>query len=212
MGCEQRTQRGKRFGKHFSVFSAFFAVDHLAGFSRYPEYTGPRDDLDMAMNPLEPPDKHYVEAAKGWCELDAFLEANEELEKISQALRAHPQVLEVRWQINANLQEWDAALEIATALTTMHPDWPSGWIYLASSLTELNRHPEAYETLSTAAERFPSDEIILYDLACVCCALKRPDEAMTWMNKAIQVGGDEIKQRALDDRDLQPLLQRIVQP
>jgi hypothetical protein len=30
----------------------------------------------------------------------------------------------------------------------MVPDWPSGWIYVASSLAALNRPHEAYETLS----------------------------------------------------------------
>ena len=36
---------------------------------------------------------------------------------------------------------------------------------------ELNRQQEAYETLSAAAALFPGDEIIIYDFACVCCAL-----------------------------------------
>ena len=164
------------------------------------------------MNPLEPPDKHYVEAAQGWCELHAFLEAKAELEKVSSSLRAHPSVLEVRWQIYANLENWDGALEIATALVKVRPDWPNGWIYRASSLTELNRHQEAHEVLSEAAARFPSDEIILYDLACVCCALKRFDEARGWLAKAIKAGGNAIKLRALDDPDLEPLRKGTGQP
>ena len=129
------------------------------------------------MKPLEPPDSFHLQAAQGWCELHSFLEANEELEKIAPGLRAHPSVLEVRWQICANLEKWGAALDIASAIVKMAPDWASGWIYRASSLTELNRHEEAYETLSTAAARFPSAEIILYDLACACCSLKQFDEA-----------------------------------
>jgi tetratricopeptide (TPR) repeat protein len=114
-------------------------------------------------------------------------------------------VLEVRWQICANLEKWGAALDIASAIVTMAPDWASGWIYRASSLTELNRQEEAYETLSTAAARFPSAEIILYDLACACCSLKQFDEARGWLRKAIEEGGNEIKLRALDDPDLEPL-------
>ena len=34
------------------------------------------------MKPLEPPDSFHLQAAQGWCELHAFLEANDELEKI----------------------------------------------------------------------------------------------------------------------------------
>jgi predicted Zn-dependent protease len=92
-------------------------------------------------------------------------------------------VLEVRWQIYANLEKWAGALEIASAILKLVPGWPSGWIYRASSLAELNREQEAYETLSTATARFPGDEIIPYDLARVCCALKRFDEARTWLGR-----------------------------
>jgi hypothetical protein len=72
-------------------------------------------------------------------------------------------------------------------------------------MVELDRHQEAYETLSAAAALFPGDEIIPYDLACICCALKRVDVARLWLSKAIEVGGDAIKLKALDDTDLEPL-------
>jgi predicted Zn-dependent protease len=129
------------------------------------------------MKPLEPPDSLHLQAAHGWCELHSFQEANDELEKIAPTLRAHPSVLEVRWQICANLEKWDGALDTASAIVTARPDWANGWIYKASSMTELNRHQEAYETLRASAARFPGDEIIPYDLACVCCALKRVTHA-----------------------------------
>jgi tetratricopeptide (TPR) repeat protein len=161
------------------------------------------------MPPLQPPDSLHLQAAKGWCELHAFSEANEELEKISPALRTHPSVLEVRWQLYANLEKHESALEIASGIVTVRPDWANGWIYKASSLTELKRHLEAHETLSAAAARFPGDEIIPYDLACVCCALKCVDEARRWVSKAIEVGGEEIRRRALDDLDLEPLWKDI---
>ena len=87
----------------------------------------------------------------------------------------------------------------------MVPDQPEGWIYRASSLRELNRHQEAHETLSAAAALFPADEIILYDLACVCCALNKLEEARTWLGIAIMAGGEETSRRALGDPDLKPL-------
>ena len=164
------------------------------------------------MKPLPAPDSHHLQAAQGWCELHAFAEADAELDRIATSLGTHPKVLEVRWQIYANLEKWAGALDIANVIVKMEPDWPSGWIYRASSLTELNRHQEAYETLSEAATRFPSDEIILYDLACVCCALKRFDEARGWLAKAIKAGGNAIKLRALDDPDLEPLRKGTGQP
>jgi tetratricopeptide (TPR) repeat protein len=162
------------------------------------------------MKALQPPDSLYLQAAQGWCELHVFAEAEAELDKIAASLRAHPKVLEVRWQVYANLENWAGALEIASAIVKTVPEWPSGWIYRASSLTELNRQQEAYETLSAAAALFPGDEIILYDLACVCCALKRVDEARSWLGKAIEAGGNAVKLKALDDPDLGALWKETV--
>ena len=161
------------------------------------------------MKPLAPPDSIHLQAAQGWCELHAFAEANAELDKIAASLLDHPKVLEVRWQVCANLEKWAGALDIANAIVKMVPEWSSGWIYRASSLMELNRQQEAYETLSAAAALFPRDEIIAYDLACICCALKRVDEARSWLAKAREAGGNAIKVRALDDPDLEPLWKDI---
>src|SRR5439155_22738865 len=104
----------------------------------------------------------------------------EELEQDTANLRAHPDVLEVRWQIYANLNKWEGALEIAGAIATLAPNKPEGWIYKASTLRELTRDAEALEVLLDAAKQFPGDEIVLYDLSCVCCSMKRFDEARSW--------------------------------
>jgi hypothetical protein len=87
------------------------------------------------MKELELHDQRHLDAAQGWCELHAFLEADAELDNITASLRSHPKVLEVRWQIYANLEKWAGALDIASAIVKLVPDWPSGWIYRASSLS-----------------------------------------------------------------------------
>jgi hypothetical protein len=48
------------------------------------------------MESLKPPDSHYLAAAQGWLELGNHFEANEELERITPAMRVHPDVLEIR--------------------------------------------------------------------------------------------------------------------
>ena len=65
--------------------------------------------------------------------------------------------------------------------------------------------PELSVLQSSQSARSPSDEIIPYDLACVCCALKRFDEAREWLAKGIEVGGNGIKLKALDDPDIEPI-------
>ena len=83
------------------------------------------------------------------------------------------------WQVYANLEKWEGALDLANAVKMLVPDEPKGWLYSSSSLIELGRREDALGVLLDAVERFPSDEMVLYDLACVCCLLGRPAEART---------------------------------
>ncbi len=86
--------------------------------------------------PLQPPDTLHLQAAQGWIELGNHLEANEELEKITAQLRAHPEVLKVRWEIYAAAKKWEAALDIAAAIIKLDPDDPLGWVHRSCSLHE----------------------------------------------------------------------------
>lgn len=88
---------------------------------------------------LQSPDTFHLLAAHGWLELGNHLEANQELEKIAPQMRAHPQVLEVRWQIYAAARKWEPALDIASALITLVPDSPIGWVHRSFCLHELKR-------------------------------------------------------------------------
>ena len=74
------------------------------------------------MDPLPSPDSHHLMAASGWIDLGNYLEANEELEKISPELRAHPLVLAFRYEIYAKAQKWDGAVEIAETLVKLLPE------------------------------------------------------------------------------------------
>ena len=157
------------------------------------------------MNPLSLPYRRHVEAAKGWCELHAFDEANAELEQVTSECRAHPDVLEVRWLACANLEKWEAALDLANAIARSVPNEPKG-TYLASSLRELGRKNEAFTSPAPSGGPVPlRRDVVLYDLACVCCLLGQVEDARAWLGKAIDVGGDELKKRALDDPDLEPV-------
>ena len=91
------------------------------------------------MQPLPFEDQRYLEAAQGWFELGLHLEANEELENITPENRAHPAVLEVRWQIYATAKKWEGALDIASALAQLVPESTLGWIYRSHILHELKR-------------------------------------------------------------------------
>jgi tetratricopeptide (TPR) repeat protein len=83
------------------------------------------------MKHLEPPDSHYLSAAEGWLGLGDWKEAVEELKKIPQERRRHPEALEVLREILAQAGKWKMAAEVAGHLVNLKPEAPDAWIALA---------------------------------------------------------------------------------
>jgi len=162
------------------------------------------------MKPLDLHDQRHLEAAEGWIELGNPLEANGELENITAENRAHPAVLEIRWQIYAKAKKWDAALDIASALIQLAPEHPLGWVHRSYSLHELKRSEEARDNLLRVVDKFPQDPIMRYNLACYECQLGQLEQAKSWLQKAFELGDPmKIKLMALEDPDLELLWREI---
>jgi tetratricopeptide (TPR) repeat protein len=159
------------------------------------------------MNPLEAPDSHHLRAAIGWLELGSHLEADAELERIAPRLRIHPDVLEVRWQVYAKAERWEACVDLGAALVKLVPEQASGYIHRSFALHELKRTQEAFDLLHPVAEKFPEEAVIPYNLACYECQLGRLDQAEEWLRKCYEQADDEAewKLRVMDDPDLKPL-------
>jgi tetratricopeptide (TPR) repeat protein len=155
-------------------------------------------------------DRRHLDAAEGWIGLGNRMEADIELDKIELELRAHPEILEVRWQIYAKAKKWDAALDIAAALVQLVPEAPLGWLHRSYCLHELKRTEEARDNFLRVVDKFPDDPIMRYNLACYECQLGRLEQAKNWLDKAFELGDPKkIKLMALDDPDLEPLWREI---
>lgn len=157
-------------------------------------------------------DLHHLKFAEGWLGLGNHLEANEELENISPQLRAHPDVLEIRWHIYAKENRWEACADIARAITKLAPSRPAGWIHLAYSLRRAKDGglQSAWEALLPVAEKFPKEVIIPFNLACYACQLNRIDGARDWIKRAFEISEktncfDQVRLMALQEKDLEPL-------
>ncbi len=168
------------------------------------------------MKPLEPPDRYHLLAASGWLDLGDTREATEELERIAPRLRAHPDVLELRWQIYAEARNWDACVDIATAIVEQAPDRASGWLHRGYALRRATRGTlqAAWDALLPAAEKFPDVHLIPFNLACYACQMRRLPEARDWLKRAFDIAGKagarkRVRRRALDDPDLEPLWKEI---
>ena len=157
------------------------------------------------MRPLEHPDNLHLQAAQGWLELGSYIEANEELEKITPHLRAHPDVLEMRWHIYAKEENWSACVGIAEAIILIDPNRLDAWIHRSFALHELKRTQEAFDQLLPGEDRFPKVWTIPYNLACYCAQLGRLEEGKAWFKQAMAIDEHTVKELAIDDSDLKPL-------
>ncbi len=164
--------------------------------------------MHPTMHKLEPPDTHHFSAATGWLELGLPAEARAELARITPALQDQPDVLELRWMVAAEEKQWEEGLRIAQALIRWAPKRSSGWLHQAYAL---RRVPEgglekAWEALLPAADKFPKEPIILYNLSCYACQMQKLDTARLWLKRATTIGGvKKIKHMAMQDPDLEPL-------
>jgi len=166
------------------------------------------------MQPLSPPDTHFLSAAAGWYELGNITEAKAELERISPALREHPDVLELRWLVHAQEKNWEQGLAVAEKLVEIAPERSSGWLHRAYALRRVQRGglQTAWDALLPAFEKFPKEPTIPYNLSCYACRMGRLDEARGWLQRAVKIAGKEkIKFMALNDDDLEPLWEEIKQ-
>ncbi len=164
------------------------------------------------MEPLEPPDTHYLSAAIGWLGLGSASEAKTELAHIAPARQRHPDVLEVRWSICAHEQNWVDALQIARELLHAAPERPSGWLHQAYALRRVPQGglKTAWEALLPAFDKFPKEPLIAFNLACYACQLGDLAAARTWLERACVLGGaDQVKALALSDPDLQTLWDEV---
>jgi len=108
---------------------------------------GSRKDTGRSMKPLEPPDSLHLQAAQGWCRASLVLGRQRGTRKDYTPAPRSPSVMEVRWQIYANLEK----MGIGSGHRQCHRKngarhGRAGWIYRPRSLTEVNRQEEAYET------------------------------------------------------------------
>lgn len=164
------------------------------------------------MQPLEPPESHFLSAAAGWLGLGNTQEAEAELAHLGPAWQNHPEVLEVRWALRAEQKRWEEALQVARSLIHAAPERASGWIDQAYAL---RRAPKgglkaAWEALRPAVEKFPKEPTIAYNLSCYACQMRQMGESKAWLKRAMKLGDKEfIRQQALADADLEPLWQEI---
>ena len=166
------------------------------------------------MKELERVDRLHLNAAEEWLKLGNVASASNALEKITPENRAHPSVLLLVYQIHARAGKWNMAAAAAEGLTRVMPDNPSAWIWLAISTRRKTGGgiQQAKDVLIEAKNKFPEEPQISYNLACYECQLGHVLAAKLRLKEAFDLAdGIELRQKALNDPDLEPLRKEIEQ-
>jgi Flp pilus assembly protein TadD len=164
------------------------------------------------VQPIEPPDLFHLEAVSGWLGLNCAADARLELAKISAVNRNHPGTLETHWLICAHEKNWAEALTVAEQELQSAATDASGWLHRAYALRRVNGGGllAAWNALLPAAEKFPDEPVIAYNLACYACQMQKLDTAREWLQSAMTIGKKEaIRKMALADEDLKAMWSEI---
>lgn len=144
----------------------------------------------------------------GWCELGLPHEGLKELEELGCSIRDFPQLIPICYRCHADMSEWAAAFEVASHWVAVQPEEPVTWLCRAYAA---RRRPggglaESLSLLTPAAELFPDDWKIPFNLACYQAQLGDLPSARSWLERASSAGNAaQVRILALKDPDLAPL-------
>ena len=134
------------------------------------------------------------------------------LTKLARAMEEHEAAVWARWLLCAHEKNWHDALVVADQELATVPEAAAGWLHRAYALRRVKGGglAQAWDALLPAAEKFPAEAVVAYNLSCYACQLNELDASRVWLQRAITTGGKNvIKKMALDDDDLKPLWTEI---
>ncbi len=162
---------------------------------------------------IAPPDSHHYRAAEGWLELGLPEEALTEWNHLTAAARRIPLALDLRWRISAELRDWENGVELGEQLIALAPESAGGWLRLSFALrrSAAGGLQRAWDALRPAADQFPEEETIAFNLACYATQLGRLDEGWEWFLRALVITSNSaaLRRLGLNDPDMEPLWARI---
>jgi predicted Zn-dependent protease len=156
-------------------------------------------------------DLRHMKAAEGYIELGMYRDADHELELIDPLCRASSQVLTLQLCVYAGERKWDLMETVARKMARHFPDEVQWRIWWASAACRVQSVESAQRILMEALETHPNDPNIHYNLSCYESRLQHFRKAQRHLARAIQLDA-RFQLIALNDKDLQPLWNKLSQP
>ena len=158
--------------------------------------------------PLEQHDAQHLLSAIGYLELEMFVGADQELDRIDPEVRHLPEVLDVRLQIYLGAKKWELMLVVAKRLAEYDPanvDWTVNYAYAARRAESLDA---AKAILLEAVARNSAPAIYHFNLACYHCQNGDLKAARARLAQAFK-REKRYREVAIEDPDLEPLWESL---
>jgi predicted Zn-dependent protease len=147
----------------------------------------------------------WLERARGYIDLGMFSEAWQEIQNLPPHLSGTPDAQEMRIIVMLDRGLCAEALSLSENLCDLFPENHAGFIQGAYCLHAMGDTEAAIEHLQSGPGTLREEPVYFYNLACYELALGRDEPALTWLQRALSMGGASLRQRALDDPDLRTL-------
>ncbi len=146
----------------------------------------------------------------GYRELGMHTYALKELANLTDEQTQSQTALQMRLAILMDANRWKKALTIARKLHAISPESADTHVNLAFVIRRAHSLKDAQSILINAAEKFPTEAIIPYNLGCYACQNADLDEAKTYLTQAFQLDTKYIEM-AKKDEDLGELKSWVAQ-
>lgn len=161
--------------------------------------------MSDAVPPALPDDVVWrLQKAEGYLDLKLVDRALHELTHVPLEHQSSTPYRTLRARLAFAQHDWTLAAELSRALRDENPSDAGLWINLAFAVRRCVGIDAAKEVLLEAVNRFPSEALIPFNLACYECRLGRNDLARVWLEKAFAIE-PAYRETAQDDDDLRPL-------
>ena len=136
---------------------------------------------------IEPADKRYLEAAKGYYDLGMYSEADASLSKISEIGQSTSAVLRVRADIYDLVEDWESLQPVVRHLAKLEPE-DVRWLILDASVTRrLGSSKAAKDILLQALPSYPNDPALQYELSRYEAQAGNIDQAKKYLKRAVSI-------------------------
>lgn len=152
--------------------------------------------------------KKALSFSNGYRELEMYDEALKELDAFGSEVAKDLDCQQMRLAILMQAKRWKEALPCAKRLAENDPSDPGNLVNLAYITRRAEDIAEARAILERAADRFPEEAIIHYNLGCYAASCTELETAKQYLLRAFQLDPNYLEMSA-SDSDLKELKEWI---